>query len=524
MENKVIVAGAGHGGIVAAYYLALAGKNVTVYEKERRENLGHEQSDFIHLDGFEKSGIPIPEEYRRVRIPITFSVLGEDIIPVSQHESENLQNVCIERHALYEYLISLAENAGVKFVFECEVKEPIVLGSRVIGIKTNLGDFTANIVIDACGVDSPVRRNLPDFMNIQKEPGKYEILYSFRGIFNKTVPDASAEYKYRVSLILNEFKGISWIITEDDCVDILIGSFVGITEEDIDRYLEFYRKENDYLGTELIRGGKIVKIPVRQPLGVLVADGYAAVGDSAFMTVPVKGSGIGYSMRAGKMLADCINEDEYMRCSRELLWKYQVNFFEEIGFSACLLATLKNKLPSLNAETVKYAFNEKVVSSEDLTLFGSEAGIAKILSSLSLGKLNDKAKKVIGNPDIRKTLSEMAMWMAKYKITENSFPDKYDSTDIEKWAAAYCDFFESIKPDESSTAPVEERETDLLSSDAANGEKIAEKPKRLKKEKNTENNKSPEKNRRIRKEKHSEEKENTEAEIKTENTEDTVNP
>ena len=57
----------------------------------------------------------------------------------------------------------------------------------------------------------------------------------------------------------------------------------------------------------------MTSIPVRQPLAVMIADGYAAIGDSAFMAIPINGSGIGCSMRAGKMLADAVIADAYMK-------------------------------------------------------------------------------------------------------------------------------------------------------------------------------------------------------------------
>ena len=59
-------------------------------------------------------------------------------------------------------------------------------------------------------------------------------------------------------------------ITKDENDNVLF------TEAEVNETLEILRKDNPSLGTEIVRGGQFVQIPVRQPLGVLVADGYAA--------------------------------------------------------------------------------------------------------------------------------------------------------------------------------------------------------------------------------------------------------
>ena len=60
-----------------------------------------------------------------------------------------------------------------------------------------------------------------------------------------------------------------------------------MTEADIKENLDFVCEKNEHVGREIVRGGKVVDIPVRQPLAVFIADGYAAVGDSACMTIPL---------------------------------------------------------------------------------------------------------------------------------------------------------------------------------------------------------------------------------------------
>ena len=446
MKEKIIVAGAGHGGIVAAYYLAKEGYDVTVYERGEEGKLGHDQGDSIHLDGFEKSGIPIPEKWYVKRTPIAFCVPGTDLEPLVQADNDDTYNVEIDRNALYEHLISLAVSAGVKFVYGCEIISPIILASRVIGIKTNLGDFYGGLIIDACGLYSPVRSNLPESFRIKNHVGKYDVLAAYRAYFSRVegaqMPD---ELRYKVSLNPGEHCGISWIVTNEDNVDILVGSFNELPQEYIDKTIEVYRSENPHFGDKIIRGGKIIDIPVRQPLALLVADGYAAVGDSAYMTVPVKGSGIGYAMRAGKMLADCVISDVDGLLSRETLWKYQVDFFKEIGTQAAVLAIAKNEFPALTLDVIKYAFGEKIISSEDMALFGNEQGLIKVLLSLKLGDLTGKAKKVVTNAEIRRLVRAVTKNVAKYIIIDRSLPEHYDPEAIAKWVENYDNFFESIK-------------------------------------------------------------------------------
>ena len=48
MKN-ILVAGAGHGGLSAAAILAKNGYNVTVLEKSRREDIGHDWHDAMDI-------------------------------------------------------------------------------------------------------------------------------------------------------------------------------------------------------------------------------------------------------------------------------------------------------------------------------------------------------------------------------------------------------------------------------------------------------------------------------------------
>ena len=444
MGKRIAVAGAGHGGLVAAYYLACAGYDVTVYEKKAKGTLGYEQSDSVHIDGFEEAGIPVPEAYRVKRTPLSFLVPELGLPPVTQGVSEDSYNVEIDRKALYAILIGMAEDAGAKMEYETEIEAPILLGSRVCGVKTNRGDIYADLVIDAAGLHSPLRTGLPEYFGIEKEAGDWNVLYAYRGYFERKPDMEAPALKYQVYLEPGEEAGLMWVITHETETDILIGKFRPLSEEMIGRKLGELREMNPHIGQKLLRGGKTAEIPLRQPLGMLVADGYAAVGDSAFMTIPLKGSGVGYSMRAGRLLAAAVEADENGCFTRETLWSYQHAFFENIGFDAGLLAFIKDLIPQITAEDIEYLMNEGIFSPETLQKFGNEEGLVKIVTSMGFSGLRDTAKKIVGHPNVRRMLINTGKNVAKYTLLKQNLKAKYEPKAAEKWIRAYRKFYDNV--------------------------------------------------------------------------------
>ncbi|TFF63612.1 MAG: hypothetical protein EU521_00975, partial [Promethearchaeota archaeon] len=80
MRNKIVIAGAGHGGIVAARELALQGFEVHVYEKKGRDNLSWDWRDNMELDTFQEIGIPEPKKSDYLRLEnLTFLSPDEEI-------------------------------------------------------------------------------------------------------------------------------------------------------------------------------------------------------------------------------------------------------------------------------------------------------------------------------------------------------------------------------------------------------------------------------------------------------------
>ena len=62
MGKKIVIAGAGHGGLVAGAKLAQAGYDVTVYERKIRSELGYDWEDAIDMRVFAECGLEPPKK------------------------------------------------------------------------------------------------------------------------------------------------------------------------------------------------------------------------------------------------------------------------------------------------------------------------------------------------------------------------------------------------------------------------------------------------------------------------------
>lgn len=440
---KIIVAGGGHGGVVAAITLAKNGYDVSLFESNDKDSAGIPQTDALDMSAFEFAELEVPEYFRRGRNEITFVPKDKEAGTLTLPKQGEI-SLFVDRKELISYLFSVAEESGVKMHYGEKVMKPLLLGSRVAGVVTDKGEYYADLVIDACGVNSPVRCNLPEYMAVNRPIGKYDVIYSYRGYFNRLNDTPIPETDYNVHFKEDGNVGFCWLVTEFDRVDALVCRFERPSDGEILSILNTLHEENPHMGLDLVYGGTHGVIPVCQPLALLVADGYAAVGDSAFMTVALKGSGLAYSIKAGKLLADAVMLDKNCCYNQETLWEYEKSFFKEIGFGACITAILKNLLPYMTAEDVNKIFRMKLVTTEELALLW-ESKAEALLNTKGMASIKEKIRLVRDEPLLKELFGSLAVWLTKFAVVQASFPNKYDKKDVLEWNEKYNKFFDSIK-------------------------------------------------------------------------------
>lgn len=436
MAKKILIAGAGHGGLAVAARLAKTGMDVTVLEKNSMDALGYDWTDIFAPSSLAAADIPMPpKEQYTYKENMTF--YSPDMqTPLRQNVAPDQLEIKMERRDLYALLIQNAEQYSVTITYDCTVTGPILVGNRVVGLQTDAGDLYADLVIDAAGLHSPVRENLPAMCLVENTVGPFERFFVYRGFYNRIAP--IPQDNYQVFLLPQGKCGIGWVASEEAYTDLLIGRFSPIDEAELQDSSAYMRSVVPTLGDELLRGGSFVEIPVRYPLSVMVCDGYAAIGDSAFMTVPIIGSGIANSMKAARILANTILRDQQGAFSATSLWPYQVAYYKQLGNSFAALACVKNLLAKLEAQDLDYIFKMGILTADDLTIGADSTSISSIIK-MKPRDLLDKGNGLVHNPALLKKLLPTFVQFGKVTALTAAMPRQYSYQTVSRWAKQYRD-------------------------------------------------------------------------------------
>lgn len=439
MPKKILVAGMGHGGLAAAAILAKQGLDVTVYEQKSAGTLGYDWTDIFDPKALGVAGLPMPEPNKYTyKEDMTF-FNPSMTVGLRQHVPTKQREIKMERRDIYAHLIRCAEESGAKLVYDCPVLRPLMAGGRVTGLETTNGAVWGDLVIDACGMNSPVRMGLPEAVPVERKVDRLDYITIYRAFFNRVgtepVPDP-----FKVILFAEGICGVSWIATEEKHTDLLIGRFADFDLAEVERFAAFLRKTNPQLGTEVLRGGQFVQIPVRQPLSLMVWDGYAAIGDSAFMTVPLIGSGIANALRAARYLADAVLADSAGRYDCETLWSYQLRYYRQLGRGLAPLAAAKRQLLAMQPADIDYFFTSGALNEDNITMTADFHSLFDLIR-FDPTDLLQKGKAMVKNPAELKKLLPVVPKIAAAMTLSAALPQHWDEKAVRRWMINYQNCF-----------------------------------------------------------------------------------
>lgn len=424
---KISVIGAGQGGLRAAALLAAGGEDVTVFEKENEETLGIDWFDGVETKLFTDLGIEVPKSSFKGFSP-SFIGPGSDKLLYLQGKPEDA-DWSVNRRDFSRQLVAEARGKGAKFRFGTAVERLIAENGTVKGIAVNGEMLASDLVIDSSGMFSPFRASLAIRMGMTAQPDEGDTFNVYRCICSQTenFPELPANEKFKMYLKFQNRSSISWCGVEPSGeLNVLVGKVGRMDENERKELLSLLKAENPIIGEVIGDRQARASIPVRRPLAQFVCNGYAAVGDAAFMTIPVIGNGIANSIRAGQMLAETVLEEK--SASAEALWKYQVKYYRSIGAVCYLLDWIKRGLLASDNAQLKGFLESGAVTDEDIRsiLFGE--GL-----HLTPKQWADKLGKIAASRGLFGVLLKHALQGVRAMLAACAIPPAYDPLKIGKW-------------------------------------------------------------------------------------------
>ncbi|MCL2630096.1 MAG: hypothetical protein FWD49_01065 [Firmicutes bacterium] len=367
MKNSydIVVVGAGTAGMFFAKRMAETGYSVLVTDILPENRLA-ERLDVFHIDQpyFAKYGIPEPKEGDEDFLTIfEYSTFKSAF---SNHPKRVDYPFSVIRLGLFmKRFKKVVDEAGVEFAFETPFKAFLYdENGKIAGIKAEKGgkevNISARLVVDASGIPSVARRQLPDTSPVENfeigDNDKFYVTIRYAKIKDPrdyiTANTGWAYYKAWTAPALTPDTAIFGVGAN--------GSF----ENGEKVYKEFEKVANlpEHTVEQIQKGAT----PFRRTPFSFVDDNFICIGDSACLTKPFSGEGVASQWNHAEIAVNVASEA--MRDggipTKEKLWDINVKYNQTQGADfAYIFATVINAVDCSPKEN-EYQFKKGIVFNE----------------------------------------------------------------------------------------------------------------------------------------------------------------
>lgn len=324
MKNKteVIVVGGGPAGISAAITIARAGKNVVLIERGSFSGSKNVFGGAIYTQptkeifpNFEESA-PLERKtvaHKYIMCTETESVAASYI----SREEEGVNSYSVIRSKFDRWMAQEAQKEGVVLATETLVKELIVKENKVVGVRTELEEYFADIVILAGGVNSLLAKQI----GLRKEIKPKDVALGVKEVIklNKEKieerfnlrDDEGAVYEIFGNPMLGML-GLGYIYTNKETLSIGLGiSLDELAKRKLKPYELLDELKSHPSIQPLIKDGELVEYSAHlipeggyKKLPKLYSHGVLVVGDSAMLVNNLHWEGTNLAMISGKLAGE----------------------------------------------------------------------------------------------------------------------------------------------------------------------------------------------------------------------------
>lgn len=330
LTNKisVIVVGAGPGGVAAAITVARAGYKVLLIER----------GDFAgakNMFGGAMYGEPLKEIFpdyensapiERYTVEHRYAVLTDDEGTVISHRNEkNPQNsFTVIRANFDKWAVEQAVKEGVYFAPKTVVRSLLTKEEKVVGIKTDLEEYYANIVILADGANSLLSKQI----GLRNNFKPHQMALGIKEVINldKEIIESRFNLKDNQGVIyeimggpMKEMLGLGYLYTNQKSITIGLGVALDELKKCGKKPYELLDELKSHPVMEpLIKGGKLAEysahlIPEGGFYGIpkLYDNGVMVAGDAGMLVNNIHWEGTNLALISGKLAGETAVEAIY---------------------------------------------------------------------------------------------------------------------------------------------------------------------------------------------------------------------
>ena len=391
-KTEVIVVGGGPAGIAAAITIARGGRKVVLIERGKFSGSKNVFGGAIYTQptkeifpDFEKTA---PLERRNIEH--RYAILSEDestVVSYRNKKSEDYGSYTVIRAKFDRWMAQEARKEGVYIAEETVVRELISENGKITGVKTELEDYYADIVILADGVNSLLAKSV----GLREDIECKDVALSVKEVFKidkekindrfNIADDEGCIYEIFGGSMLGKL-GLGFMYTNKESVSIGLGiTLDDLTAGKVKPYELLDELKSHPAIAPLIKDGELLEYSAHlipeggyKKLPKLYSDGVMVTGDAAMLVNNLHWEGTNLAMISGKLAGEtaliALKQNDF---SASMLSRYQKKL--ENSFVLKDLKTYKDLMEimhSRKASFLKYylqkinAFFEMFVSVDSI--------------------------------------------------------------------------------------------------------------------------------------------------------------